>query len=220
MPHTPIKQRNVTWIWCSGRLQETFHRLRPLSLLFRRHSIKIVREDGRGGKSLDNSKIANRPGYLSVGCVADYYHVLRKFKAPSSGLPFPAFKLESEPARVRNEMISSAAVQPDFPRIRCTVVCGKPRCGTSPKCAQSCLDDGPYTLHKIGILRPAFRGVFVLKGFDLFPQIGHPAGDAKTVARAGAAPFSAAASTLRRCKPLESRLLVTNGSFGLASISR
>ena len=71
--------------------------MRPLSLLIRRHTVKIVREDGRGGKGLHNSKAADCPGYLSVGCVANYYDVFRKLKAPSSGLSFPAFKPDSRP---------------------------------------------------------------------------------------------------------------------------
>ena len=99
--------------------------------------------------------------------MANYYDVFRKLKAPSSGLSFPAFKPDSEAARVRNEVISFAAVQPDFPGMRCSIVCGKFSCRTSPKCAQSCLNDSPYALHKVGILRPALRGVLVLKGFDL-----------------------------------------------------
>jgi hypothetical protein len=101
--------------------------------------------------------------------VADYYYVFRKFKAPTSGLPFPSFKLDSESARVRNEMVSPAAVKPDFPGMRCPIFCRKLRCRTSPEGTQSCLDDGPYALNKVGILRSAGLRVLVLKGFDLPP---------------------------------------------------
>ena len=54
----------------------------------------------------------------------------------------------------------------------CSVVCGESCSWAPPKGAQSCLDNGPNTLHKIGILRAASLRVLVLKGCDLFPQIG------------------------------------------------
>lgn len=125
----------------------------------------------------------------------------------------------AENVRPLKKLVGFVSFKPYFPRMD-RALSGKSRMRLRQRARSPA-----STMAEMLCTRSAFFGLsfFVFsswKAWTFFRRLLTPAGEAKTVALAGAASFSGLVETFRRRRPLASRLFVTKGSFGLAWISR